>query len=403
MIFRKKEKKENPAGAALFINNSSAYDFKKDKSVLAREGYCQNIIVYRAVREISDCAASVSIMAVSGGKELPDTHPVHALLRRPNPTQGWDKFCKNVFTDYLITGEMFFVGEGQKPSELWALSPLNMEINPGPGGMASWYVYKNGREDKSFAVERITGNSDVYFQKMYNPLDYWRGMSPLEAASLAGDLHNQGMRWNYGLLKNGAAPSGIVKLPGTPGGETISLLKEYFKKTLQGGKNAGGIPVLVDGAEWQEISKSPKDMDYLNTMKEAAKYVASAYGVPLPLVDNDSASYNNMQQAKERLWTDTVLPLLGEFLNGFSAWLSYKFGQPIELIADADSVPALEGVRQRRFDRMVSAINAGLLSIDEAREEIGYMPKGGNADILMVPASRVPIDLMDAKLNAPNQ
>lgn len=395
MIWGKREKKENPAGAAYYVNNFIEYTFDKNKDALAKEGYARNVIVYRAIKEISDATANITVMVKSGDKEI-ERGPINELLKKPNPMQGWDTFCKNVFTDYLINGEMFIAGEGQKPNEIWPLNPLKISVKAGPGGIPSEYVHnEKSPGEKRFPVERLTGFSDVFYHKMYNPLNYWRGMSPLEAAALAGDVHNTGLVWNYSLLKNGASPSGIVKFQGTPGQETISFLREFFKKTLQGSRNAGEVPVLVEGADWQETSKTPRDMDYLSTMKETAKYVASAYGVPLPLVDNDAASYNNIEQAKERLWTDTVLPLFNEFLNSFSSWLSWKFGVEIMLGADIDSIPALEGVRKRRFERMTTALEKGAITIDEWREEMGYDPLGGMAAVLMIPANRVPIDTID--------
>jgi len=195
------------------------------------------------------------------------------------------------------------------------------------------------------------------------------------------------------LLKNGARPSGIVEFSDTPSGEVINRLKEFFKRQMQGSKNAGEIPVLTGGAKWTSVDTNPRDMDYIQTMREMAKYIASAFGVPLPLIDNDSASYNNMEQAKERLWTDTIVPLFDEFLNAFGAWLLPVYGENLEFCANLDSIQALEGVRTRKFERMVKSIEKGLLTIDEARREVGFPPVGGIAESLLVPSGLIPVEL----------
>jgi hypothetical protein len=100
--------------------------------------------------------------------------------------------------------------------------------------------------------------------------------------------------WNHSLLDNGARPSGIIKFKEDPGIDAMNRLKEHFKNNIQGSSNAGELPVLTDDAEWQQIDNNPRDMDYISTMKETAKYVASALGVPLPLIDNDASTFNNL-------------------------------------------------------------------------------------------------------------
>ena len=107
----------------------------------------------------------------------------------------------------------------------------------------------------------------------------------------------------------------------------------------------------------------------------SAKFIATVMGVPLPLVDNDASTFNNMEQAKERLYTDTVIPQFTGLLQSLNAWLLPKFGlDGYELKPDLDSIPALEALRQRRFDRAIAAYEKGVLTIQESREMIGYQP-----------------------------
>jgi HK97 family phage portal protein len=367
------ELKQHPAGAA-FAMTGSGQGWIRPSNVKAYfdEGYQLNVIVYRAVREIANACADLTLEVFQNGEAL-DTHPALALLSQPNPLQGGDTFIKEAFTNYLITGEMAIVGTGESsPAELWNLNPLYIEVMPGPGGMPSGYCHKHNNAKTVFPVDRITGRSDVFFMKMYNPLDYWRGQAPMMAAALAADTHNEGVKWNYKLLRNSARPSGFMKFTGIPGDDTISRLREWLKGTLQGADNAGEIGVIGDGGEWQSMSETPRDMDFMNTQKEMAKLVASAFGVPLPLIDNDASTFNNLEQAKERFYTDTILPMFNEFLRSFGNWLLPAYGEGLEFRVDLDDVAALESVRMRTFERMIRAKQAGVLTADEARAGIGY-------------------------------
>lgn len=377
---RKIEVKEHPTGAAFFSPGGPAWSRQSNRIAYVDEGYQLNVVVYRAVCEITRAVSDLELEVASGGDPI-DNHPALDLLARPNPTQGWDGFITEAFTNYLLTGELAIARypETGRIAELWNLNPLYMQIEPGRGGIASAYVYDQNNAKKTFPVDKLTGRSQVFFQKMYNPMDYWRGQSPLMAAGIAADTHNAGMRWNYSLLRNSARPSGLIKLAADTGGEVVARLKEWFKSAFQGEYNAGQIPVLPAGADWQAMDNSPKDMDFTTTQKEAAKLIASAFGVPLPLIDNDASTFNNLEQAKERLYTDTVLPLFNSFLSQFGAWLLPAFGQGLSLQVNMDQIGALEGLRTRLYDRMLKGVAAGVLTVDEAREAIGYEPLGDDA------------------------
>lgn len=377
---RKIEVKENPVGAAFFSPGGPSWVRQSNRVAYVEEGYQLNVVVYRAVEEIKRSVADLVIEVVSKGEPIAN-HPALALLAKPNPMQGWDGFIGEAFTNYLLTGEMGIVRypDNGKPVEMWCLNPLHIQVNPGRGGIPAGYVYEQNNTKREFPVDRLTGQSQVFFMKSYNPLDYWRGQSPLMAAGIAADTHNAGMRWNYSLLRNSARPSGLVKLAADAGGDIVAKLKEWFKRSFQGEHNAGEIPVLPAGADWVPMDTSPRDMDFTTTQKEAAKLIASAFGVPLPLIDNDASTFNNLEQAKERLYTDTVLPLFNAFLSQFGAWLLPFYGQDLAFRVDMDKIGALEALRTRLYDRMLKGVAAGVLTVDEAREAMGYEPLGDAA------------------------
>jgi Phage-related protein len=228
---------------------------------------------------------------------------------------------------------------------------------------------------------------------MFNPLDQWVGLSPLRAAALAVDIHNAGMRFNKALLDNSARPSGAIKLTGIPDEMALSRLREEVKIFRQGPSNAGSVPLLYGGSDWVELGLSPKDMDFKESMSMSAVSIAAAYGVPFPLIVPDAATFANMRDAREAMWENTVLPMLDKVIGGLSRWLLPVFAlENARLCYSADGVTALEGKRQRKFDRIIAAKNAGIVTINEARQELDMGPVDGG-DLLLVPSSQVPLDM----------
>lgn len=355
----------------------------------AREGYALNPIAFTCINVIARAAASVKLEVHSGNKVFIDqTHDMLKLLAKPNPTQSGKGFIQEMITSHRIAGEVFILrlpNKG-KPTELYILDPRHVTVEKpkDTGTLPVAFTYGEGENKKRYPVNQVTGASQVLHIKTVNPLDPWRGLSPMSAAARAVDIHNAGGKWNAKLLQNSARPSGIIEMEGDPSESMLSKLREYFKRVWQGADNAGELGLLTGGAKFTAMSMNAKDMDFIAGLGDAAKNIALVFGVPLPLITNDAATFSNMETAMERLWIDTVLPLLDEVFSSLSDFLSPLFDGGVQLTYNADSVPALEARRERLYKRMGLAVKDGIITIDEARDEMGFDPAGGDADTLGV-------------------
>ena len=177
------------------------------------------------------------------------------------------------------------------------------------------------------------------------------------------------------LLQNGARPSGAMVYdpkegPGTNlTDEQFARLKEEVAAQYSGARNAGRPMLLDGGLNWQEMSLSPKDMEFLDARHAAARDIALAFGVPPQLlgIPGDN-TYANYQEARLALWEETVIPLLGHLRDELNAWLVPQFGDETALEIDLDGVPALALRRERTWARLQSA---GFLTINEKRRAVG--------------------------------
>ena len=392
-------RKSLPApGSSMLLLTPGSGDSVRNLEAYFTEGYGQNPIVYACISVIAKNAASVKLEVVQGEKVLTG-HPLLDLLAKPNPTQTGKEFFKELITFHQAAGEAFILrlpAKG-KAVELYNLDPRYVEVETakdgGPVPLA--YLYGTGEKKKRYPVNPLDGESQVKHIRGPNLASIWRGMSPMSPAAVATDIHNAGGRWNKSLLENSARPSGIIEITGAVPDGTIAQLKAHFHKAWQGVVNAGSVPVLTGGAKFTPLSHTPKDMDFSTGMTEAAKNIALVYGVPLPLVTTEAATFANMDAALERLWSDTVLPLLDEVVEALSDFLAPAFGKDLKLTYNADSVPALEGKRARKFDRMVKGVAGGIITPDEARLELGFDEIGGKAAELFMPGSMKPIDEPD--------
>ena len=377
------ERKSSRTGRLIAIDSGGRARWTpRDYAALSREGYGRNAIVHRAVRLIAEGVGAVSFVLYEGAAELTE-HPLLDLMARPNPRQDGASFMESVASYLMLAGNAYVeaVGVGDtNVRELYALRPDRIKVVPGPDGWPQGFDYTvNGQ---SVRFDQTPGSSPgvTNFQPpilqlaLFNPLDDYYGMSPLEAAAVAVDTHNAAARWNKALLDNAARPSGALVYDGADGAVMSDAQFERLKKELadnyQGTLNAGRPLLLEGGLDWKAMSLSPKDMDFMEAKHAAAREIALAFGVPpmLLAIPGDN-TYSNYQEANRVFWRQTVLPLANRIGAALTQWLAPSFGDGLALAVDADRIEALSADRAALWDRVSKA---AFLTVNEKRAGTGY-------------------------------
>ena len=342
----------------------------RDSAAFAREGYARNAVAYRCVRLIAEAAASAPL------KIGPAAHPLARLLAQPNPEQTGVELFEAFFGHLQVSGNAYLEAasiDGDPPSELYVLRPDRMSVIPGADGWPVGWEHRVGANVRRFARDPISGAAPILHLKLFHPGDDWYGLSPMEAAGFAIDIHNAGGAWNKALIDNAARPSGAVVFSG---GERLS--EEQFQRLKQeldefhvGAANAGRPIVLEGGLDWRPMSLSPADMDFIQARHAAARDIALAFGVPPMLlgIPGDN-TYSNYREANLAFWRHTALPLAQKGARALEAWIGARWPEagPAAIEIDMDGVSALALEREALWGR----INAAeFLTNDEKRRLAG--------------------------------
>ncbi len=134
---------------------------------------------------------------------------------------------------------------------------------------------------------------------LFHPLDDYYGLSPLEVAGTAFEVHNAGAQWTKALLDNAARPSGALIYKGPDGSGLSDEQFARLKRELEDAYQAPPMParpmVLEGGLDWKAMGYNPADMDFAETRSVAAREIALAFGVPPMLLgipgDNTYSNY----------------------------------------------------------------------------------------------------------------
>lgn len=348
----------------------------RDYAAFAREGFSQNPIVYRAVRMISEAAASVPLLLYDRETEI-EEHPLLDLLAEPNPFATRAEFFEAWYGFLLVAGNAYAeaIRIDGTPRELHILRPDRVRVVPGSDGWPEAYDYRIATDTRRIPALAQDGPRRILHQRLFHPANDHYGLSPIEAAAASIDIHNTATRWNKALLDNSARPSGALIYTARDGNlspDQYERLKRELEAGFQGASQAGRPLLLEGGLDWKSMSLSPKDMDFIEAKHVAAREIALALGVPPMLmgIPGDN-SYSNYQEANRNFWRTTVLPLVQKTAASYSSWLAPDPTRRLVLKPDTDAIEALSTEREALWKRLG---DAEFLTVDEKRVSVGYGP-----------------------------
>lgn len=352
----------------------------RDSVSIVKSGFCANPVGFRAVRLIAEAAATLPLVLQDKERRY-ESHPVLSLLDKPNPAQTRADLLEALFGQILLSGNGYLetgLSASGVPIELHVLRSDRMSLVPGSDGWPVAYDYTVAGRKRRFDVSG--SQSQICHIRSFHPHDDHYGLSPLQAAAQALDVHNSASRWSKALLNNAARPSGAIVYRGRDGQGSLSddqydRLVNELESHHQGARNAGRPMLLEGGLDWKPMGFSPSDMEFQKTKEAAAREIAVAFGVP-PMILGipGDATYANYQEANRAFYRLTVLPLAHRVAAHLGRWLSSLCDEKVYLRLNLDEIPALSLERDAQWRRVAEA---DFLSDEEKRRLLGLPMMNG--------------------------
>lgn len=350
----------------------------------AKEAYLTNVISYRCIDEIAKAVESTRWKLEQRKKKGEiaevDDHPIMDLWYRPNPEQTWGELVYRHIAFHGISGNAYMerIGPdtgknaGRVYKELWSHRPdrVTKEANPNTGLLAKYKYMGPSGQERTWAVDPLSGQSDIWHMKGFHPLNDWYGAGSVEPTAREIDTSNEATEFNKNLLQNQGRPGMVVAFKGNLGQTEYDRLKKNLREAYGGPKNAGKHIILEgEGATVSPYGWSPQELDYIEGNRELSRRIAIGFGVPPMLlgIPGDN-TYSNYEAALLAFWENTVFFWLNRFGGGFSAWM-FDPKERILMTPDMDAIPALEPRRKQQFEK---AERSDFLTINEKRNMTGY-------------------------------
>jgi HK97 family phage portal protein len=263
---------------------------------------------------------------------------------------------------------------------------------------SSWGVepiIDNTREDGlsvliGYRINSTTGRSgallpdEMLWLRYPDPDDIWSCLSPLRAATFALELDDYARRYQTSSLARGGAPGGVVYL-GDVDEETHKGIRAQLAARHERPEDAGRHLVLSGPipARYERITLTAAEVSYLDTRIRSAEEIMLAFGVPRDYLMGGT-TYENRDAARTTLWSDTIVPKLQIVSSEID--LTTQPDPRYTARFNTEDVEALQESNDARVARLRELVETDVLTLDEAREEVGQepLPNGAGAVTLSV-------------------
>ena len=340
--------------------------------------YEQVVWVYRAINVLAEQVANVPFLFSAGprGQEnLITSGPLHDFYNHPHPQINRFQYWELRIIWLMLRGECMRVpifhdtatGDLSHSPSRHPNSALKSVLILDPG------QFQHIIEDNQLMGWRYTGLSptaplagqvflpeEVWFEKLPNPFDFWRGFPPLHVAGTAAKTEFAASEFMRGIIENNADTGVIVRTDKWVSDEQ----REQILTALKTRKRRVGVadrPILLPGiSEINRPQLSSSDLQFLENRKFSRTEICAAFGVPEEIVTTtDHAKYDVMAGSRLNFIENRVAPLCRRLeaeeevtVKAIDPCASGWF--------DLDSLPILQEARRNRLAAAKTGFEMGI-------------------------------------------
>ena len=341
-------------------------------------------IVNRAVNMLVDDCSEVNYIVHPQTKGVPvvkgnKRSKIDLLLNvEPNPFQDISSFRRNLFTDYLLDGNIFVYFDGV---HLYHLPAPKMTVHASESTYIDHYSFDGG----TGANTRFSPNEIIHI-KENSFYSTYRGVSRLKPALRTMVLMRNMRDFQDNFFKNGAVPGLVLKAKDSLSEKIKDRLILAWTTRYQP-QSGGKRPLILDGGmEVDEISSTSfKELDFQNAISENEKIILKAVGIPPILLD--SGNNANIRPNMRLYYLETVMPIVQKMTSGLERYFGFCIRE------DISEIQSLQPELRDQSGYYSTLVNSGIITANEARIAMNFEEIDGCGEI------RIPANIAGSAAN----
>ncbi|MDQ6434378.1 phage portal protein [Mesorhizobium sp. LHD-90] len=306
----------------------------------------------------------------AGERDRASQHPADRLLGGfVAPWQASSEFLQLMTFAALVDGRAY--------AKVTRIRGEVREILMLPRGAVRREVDEGTLEPHYFIRLKAGGEQRMSYQDVIE-LCPFGGRSPLRDAASAIGLAVVLEQHGSSLFKNGARPSGVLKIPGRLTDVAAKRISDAWHSSF-GGTNSGKTAIIEEGGSFEALALTSTDSQYNELRQTQVSEICRAFGVPEVLVSSLSrGTWRNIEELNRVFLQTTVLP----WVQAWEAALERSVLTPAEraagLYVEMSTAGLERGDTASRFAAYSVARTAGIMTANEVRrlENLPAHPEG---------------------------
>lgn len=360
--------------------------------------YKKSLYVFACISKIAEKVGSIDISVKQILNSKGDTkelvsHPALDLIYRPNKIQTKSEFLMTTIINKKSCGDAFWYkvrNDRGQVVELWNLRPDLVTIVTDPEKVVAGYKLMRADGSELF----IEAEDVVHFKDYPDPTNQYVGVSALMPARIRVQTEEFATNYQRQFFLNSARPDAVLKSPKKVTGKQKNEIRNSWNKRHRGVSNSAKIAILEGGMEYQLISLTQKDMDYIEGIKMTRDDILVAFRMTKTVLGiTEDVNRANAEAAMYVFLSEVIQPEMKYIMEKANEELMYvDFGENYEF-THKDPTPAN---RQQQLDEYTNGTDNHWLLINEIRQRENLEPVAGGWSFYM-PLSSVAMGGLNPK------
>jgi HK97 family phage portal protein len=375
-----------------FLSSGLALGKDSHMKDYVREGYEGNpdlfSIVTRLAGMFAQSMANVKLVQSKNGKEEEiQNDEISSLFDKINYYQTFYEFCRHWAISFYVTGNGIVyaprltsgMNQGKLTGDGMIIMPTQNVIIYSKGWRQPLGEYTLDINE-TYKIDA----RDVWHERLAPTMNYeegknFMGMSPVKVASDVINAQNKGFEITSKMYAYGHPP-GILSKEVENGDETTaeqeSKFRERYRTKYQGVDNMA-IPIFTLGKlSYTKIGyDNLKELELVSMSEHGMRTLCRLLQVPSQLFNDTAAStYNNMMEASKMMYTNRLIPDIGQFCQGFNRILR-AYGD-FKIKPDFSDIEALQEDKVKKSEWISRMFRDGVITGDDYLRLMGEEPTG---------------------------
>lgn len=330
---------------------------------------------FSSLNLISNTIATLPIKVISTNEKAEKAeiknHNITTIFKGTNGNVNKYNLIKMLINDIVICGNAFVYVQRAKDGSVIGLKYLQRNSVQTYYNSKKNILYYKSSELANFKIEPC----DMIHLKMWT-IDGINGISLLSYASRSLGIAQNNEQSASAFFSNGMNVNGLLKSSTPISGKQREEIRQAWNSGYNG--NGGGLVILPANLDYTQLQLSPADSQLLESRRFNVSDIARFFNLNPSLIGGDGMNFSNVEGIQSEFLVHTLQAWISLLECEFSNKLLLPSENDLQIIFETNEVLRTDKAAQSNYYKTM--VDAGILSRNEVRAEIGYNSfEGGDA------------------------